>query len=177
MSEPKADCVGLLRRLGAVIYDSLLLLALWLLIGLVFVWVESLLGTALRPLQFGVNLVAAWAFFTWFWVRSGQTLGMQTWNIILTSVNGLRPTRWQATLRYLIALAQWLLLLLGIHLAREYGPLPTILLTAILITGIGVSQMHPQRLMLHDWLSGTRLGRIEKGDGVIKKWSVKKGTE
>lgn len=151
------DRVSLFRRFAAILYDSFLLLAIWLLIGLVFVWIEGFLDTPLRLLQFFLNVLAGWAFFTWFWIRSGQTLGMQTWNIRLRDDSGEAPTPWQTHLRYLTALAQWLLILLGIYLAREYGPFATILVTALLLMSIGLSQWHPQRIMLHDWLSGTRL--------------------
>jgi uncharacterized RDD family membrane protein YckC len=152
--------VGLLRRLGSVVYDGLLVLALWMVLGLGFVLIGNLTGQALIPLQFVVNLMAAWAFFFWFWTHTGQTLGMQTWNIALRDPSGGPVDRWQATLRYLVALAQWLIVLLAVFLAREHGPAAGIAASAGLVFAIGLSQLHPQRLMLHDWLSGTRLIRL-----------------
>jgi uncharacterized RDD family membrane protein YckC len=149
--------VGLLRRLGSMVYDGLLLLAVWMVLGLVFVFLGNLTGRSLLPLQFAVNLVAAWLFLAWFWTRTGQTLGMQTWQIRLRDERGGAVTRWKATLRYLVALAQWLMLLLAIHLAREHGTVVASTVTALVLTGLGASLLHPNRLMLHDWLSGTKL--------------------
>jgi len=149
--------VSLLRRLGSIIYDGLLLLAIWMVLGLVFVLLGNLIGRTLIPLQFAANLVAGWLFLGWFWTRTGQTLGMQTWQIRLRDERGGAVTRWKATLRYLVALAQWLLVLFAIHLAREYGAGVTITVTALALVGLGLSQLHPRRLMLHDWLSGTVL--------------------
>lgn len=149
--------VGLVRRFGAMIYDGLLLLALWMVLGLLFVFLGNLVGRPMIPLQFAVNLLAAWLFLAWFWTRTGQTLGMQTWQIRLRDEAGGPVTVWRATLRYLVALAQWLLLLFVIHLAREYGAAVTIAVTALVLVGLGLSQLHPRRLMLHDWLSGTVL--------------------
>jgi uncharacterized RDD family membrane protein YckC len=151
--------VSLLRRLGAALYDSLLLLAIWMVIALLFLPLGEIAGRTLIPLQFGANLIAAWLFFTWFWTRTGQTLGMQTWNIRLLTDEGAPVNRWRATLRYLVALAQWLTLLLAVHLARQHGAVVTIPATALLLLGIGLTQLHPSRLMLHDWLSRTVLVR------------------
>jgi uncharacterized RDD family membrane protein YckC len=154
--------VGLLRRLGAMVYDALLLLGIWMVLGLLFVLYADATGRTLIPLQFVVNLIAAWAFFTWFWTRTGQTLGMQSWSIQLLDEGGGPVGHWRATLRYLVALAQWLAVLLGIHLARAHGPLAAAAAFALLLTGLGLSQIHPRRIMLHDWLSRTALIRVPR---------------
>jgi uncharacterized RDD family membrane protein YckC len=156
-SPTEQEPVSLLRRLGSMIYDGLLLLAIWMVLGLLFVFLGNLTGRTLIPLQFAANLVAAWLFLVWFWTRTGQTLGMQTWQIRLRDERRGRVTNWKATVRYLVALAQWLLVLFAIHLAREYGAAVTIAVTALALIGLGLSQLHPRRLMLHDWLSGTVL--------------------
>jgi len=150
---------GLTRRLGAVIYDSLLLLALWLVLGLIFLGLSSRLQINLVPVQFVANLVLAWGFFVWFWTHGGQTLGMQTWSLHLVTASGRPVTVWPATVRYLVALAQWLLLLLGVHLARTHGAPAAIAVTALVLLGLGVSLLHPRQQMFHDWLSGTQLQR------------------
>ena len=160
-----SDPVGLPRRLGAMIYDGMLLLAIWMLLGLVFVLIGEATGHTLIRLQFVVNLLAAWLFFAWFWTRTGQTLGMQAWNIQLRDETGGPVNPKQATLRYLVALAQWLVVLLGIYLAREHGAMVTAGATALLLAGLGLSQAHPRRAMLHDWLSGTVLVRVARQAG------------
>lgn len=145
-----------------MIYDGLLVLALWMVLALIFVLINEITGHTLIPVQFVVNLLAAWAFFAWFWTRTGQTLGMQAWNIQLRDESGGWVNPKQATLRYLVALAQWLLVLMGIYLARQHGTLVTIGATALLLAGLGLSQLHPRRAMLHDWLSGTTLVRVSR---------------
>jgi uncharacterized RDD family membrane protein YckC len=85
---------------------------------------------------------------------------MQAWNIQLRAETGHAVNAWQATLRYLVAVAQWLVILMAIWLAREHGPLATAGLTAAALFALGLSQFHPRRWMLHDWLSGTELVRI-----------------
>jgi uncharacterized RDD family membrane protein YckC len=58
-----------------------------------------------RPL-FQVYLAAVAGFyFTWQWVRSGQTLAMKTWRLRLTARDGGPVTVRQAWARYFAALA------------------------------------------------------------------------
>ncbi len=152
--------VGLLRRLGAIAYDGLLLIALWMVLGLLVVILGNTTGIYSPRAHFVLNLLVAWGFFYWFWTRTGQTLGMQAWNIQLRAETGNAVNAWQATLRYLVAVAQWLVILMAIWLARGHGPVVTAGLTAAALFALGLSQFHPRRWMLHDWLSGTELVRI-----------------
>lgn len=102
------------RRLAAIFYDSLLLLAvlfvasaLWLLRS----------GGQITP---GFNpwfslylLMIAFAFFAWFWSHGGQTLGMRTWRIRLQNRNQGPLSLWQLALRFIVALISWLAFGLG----------------------------------------------------------------
>ncbi|QSA97997.1 RDD family protein [Methylococcus sp. EFPC2] len=105
---------GLLVRLGAMLYDALLLL------GLYFVATALLLafrhGEAIRPGQWAYGLYllgVGFVFFGWFWTHGGQTLGMRAWKLRLYTVDG-GPVGWrQAALRYLCALPSLGLLGLG----------------------------------------------------------------
>jgi len=69
---------SLIRRLAAFLYDSLLLIALFMLLRLNN-------GEAIEHLAYKFALLPiAWFFFAWFWSKSGQTLGMQAWRIKMT---------------------------------------------------------------------------------------------
>lgn len=48
-----------------------------------------------------VALLTAMAFFSWFWLKSGQTLGMQAWRIKLVGFDGGKPGARQVCLRCL----------------------------------------------------------------------------
>mgnify|MGYP001592938461 FL=1 len=72
---------GLLRRLGAMLYDALLLLALWFLATVPFIAIEG--GESIEPcsgpLHIGYQLtliVVAYGFFVGFWGHRGRSLGM-----------------------------------------------------------------------------------------------------
>ena len=95
---------SLFRRLTALLYDSLLIVALVLVVNGVLLGFLAKIGAAddhtLQPWQAQMlTLVSVVAFFTLFWIKSGQTLGMQAWRIKLVDFNGDRPSATQALLR------------------------------------------------------------------------------
>ncbi len=105
---------SLVRRLGAIVYDSLLLLALMFFATLPFVAVRGgepvTSGDTVH--QFTLLLVA-YAFFVGFWSRAGRTLGMQSWGLRLETMDGQKPGLARASLRFFSALLSWLPLGLG----------------------------------------------------------------
>lgn len=104
------------RRLFALLYDSLLVLAIWFIsTGILMIifnnffhdWLINDNGVGRPPYWFlhGVLLpmifIEAWLFFAWFWLHGGQTLGMRTWRIEIADYRG-RPLRlWQTLARFL----------------------------------------------------------------------------
>ena len=101
---------GLLRRLAAMLYDSLLVFAVaWTVTAVaVFLRLERVGESAIRAsgkaaasgllLQLAIA-VALVLFFGWFWTRSGQTLGMQAWRLRVQQPDG-SPISWrQAVVR------------------------------------------------------------------------------
>ena len=80
------------RRLGAWLYDTLLIIALWFLVGALVLAVR---GGALPPVNtswYSAMLAAVpWLFFVYFWRRGGQTLGMRAWKLKLVAADGGAP--------------------------------------------------------------------------------------
>lgn len=104
---PSAESAGLFRRLAAMVYDAFLLLALWFLSTAVLVALNG--GEALPPLMAQLILlpfifIVSCTFYSWFWIHSGQTLGMKTWKIRLVSEQGKAVDLKQSLLRILAAL-------------------------------------------------------------------------
>lgn len=104
---------GFARRLGAMIYDSFLVAAIWILMtGLHVMATRHLAG--LPPEQVGAGLVqvvslrllllaSAFAFFAFFWVRGGMTLGMQAWRLRVQTQDGRSITPAQSLIRFSVA--------------------------------------------------------------------------
>jgi len=99
----------LLRRLAAAGYDLLLVIGLW------FVAVFALLPFTGGHAVVGSSpwfrlylFVIPYLFFSWFWRRNGQTLGMRAWRLQLRSEDGTAVTWLQTLLRYVAAWVAWL---------------------------------------------------------------------
>ena len=131
---------GLFRRLAAILYDSLLIISMWLITTLLLVaFIND--GTALQgPLfQFGLYFEAC-LFYSYFWRLRGQTLGMQAWKIKLVSPS-LQTLSWQECF------------------ARLFFAL-----VSVSMLGLGFIWMlfDPDRLTWHDRASGTRVVLLGK---------------
>ena len=131
---------GLFRRLAAILYDSLLIIAMWLITTLLLVvFIND--GAALQgPLfQFGLYFEAC-LFYSYFWRLRGQTLGMQVWKIKLVSPS-LQTLSWQECF------------------ARLFFAL-----VSVSMLGLGFIWMlfDPDRLTWHDRASGTRVVLLRK---------------
>ncbi|MET0089185.1 MAG: RDD family protein [Candidatus Thiodiazotropha sp.] len=127
---------GLFRRLEAIAYDLLLLTAL------IFVTTAAITlpfgnpsGGGLIFFQFIIFEIIPLLFFSGFWVRGGQTLGMRAWRLKVVRLDGTDLSWSDALRRHLSALVSVLLLGLGF--------------LWILID--------PERMAWHDRLSKTRL--------------------
>jgi uncharacterized RDD family membrane protein YckC len=113
---------GLLRRLAAMSYDTLLVFALFFAATGLYQYGAQLLGlgtvsatvstgeviTELEPVASGIVfrlylVLVMLVFFVWFWRNNGQTLGMQVWRLRLDDVEGGRISYGKAILRFAFA--------------------------------------------------------------------------
>ncbi len=111
---PELPVASLWRRLAAMVYDGLLLLAIWFAVGAAAVAIKAnLVGAetirashkaALEgPLVLLPLILVTYLFLGLCWTRSGQTLGMKTWHIRVISDDG-RPLNWlQSAIRLAVA--------------------------------------------------------------------------
>lgn len=112
--QPAVQPCGLIRRLAAIFYDSLLLGAIWM--GATFPVLTFTHGEAIGAgnlVYTAYLLLIGWLFFSWFWTRGGQTLGMRAWRIQVQTASGA-PLDWRrSTRRYLASVLSWLSLGIG----------------------------------------------------------------
>jgi uncharacterized RDD family membrane protein YckC len=93
---------GIGRRLGAMLYDSLLIIAIWM--ATLLVWVVASGGEAVTGWPIQVVLFSQWlGFYLYCWSRQGQTLGMTAWRIKLVSLDGTAPSFLQLLKRAAVA--------------------------------------------------------------------------
>jgi len=144
---PDPERAGLPRRLGALLYDGLLLLAVLMVATALFLPLTG--GEAVDPrrdpllelVYRAVLLLLITGFFGLSWTRRGQTLGMASWRLRLEREDGTLPG-WGDVLRRL----GWALV-------------------SLLPLGLGFLWIafDPQRRAWHDRLSGTRVVVVPKG--------------
>lgn len=100
---------SLARRLAAMLYDALLVVALVAVVNAIALGVvvrvtageQQMLNAHLVQSLTALSIVG---FFSVFWLNGGQTLGMQAWRIKLVDFHGEPPTAGKALLRCLGAL-------------------------------------------------------------------------
>jgi uncharacterized RDD family membrane protein YckC len=139
-TKPPVDKVpaGLLRRLAALMYDSVLLAGPIAVYAGIVVVLRS--GAPVDPNTFwfsaGLATIPA-LFFCWFWTHGGQTLGMVAWRLHLEAPDGGPPDWPRALLRYCAALM------------------------SLLPVGLGFiwALWDSERATWHDRISGTRMVR------------------
>jgi uncharacterized RDD family membrane protein YckC len=102
----KAVNATLLRRLGAMLYDGLLVTAVLMLATVPFVIERG--GETVEPddnyLYQLSMLIVMYLFFVYFWTRGGQTLGMRAWRLRLETDDGRSPSITVASLRFFVAI-------------------------------------------------------------------------
>lgn len=148
----QVEPAGFFVRLAALVYDGLLLIAIYAVVGAVLVAIGTPREAAAQQqlavlpswyryyVLFPAFVLATWLFFGWFWVKSGQTLGMQTWRLKLVRADG-QPLTWRDSLIRCL----WALPSLGLGMA-----------------GYLLMLFSPYREALHDRLSGTLVVRLPK---------------
>ena len=103
--EPTNKKVSLLRIVAATVYDSLLMLGVWFLVGSLALRIKFVFTgevSSLHPVT-GMSLVilSTWLYFAMFWIYGGKTLGMSSWKLRIVSQDGNRITFIQTTIRFL----------------------------------------------------------------------------
>lgn len=94
-----------------MVYDALLVLALWMftLFPIVALANDAVAGPLVRSLLF----LELYGFFVFFWMRRGQTLGMLAWRLELSNDRPGPLTLSQLTLRFIGGLLSFAALGLG----------------------------------------------------------------
>ena len=98
-----------MRRIAAMLYDGLLILALLFMSTIPFIATKG--GEPVEPSENPfyqlVLAIVIYGFFVGFWTRSGRTLGMQSWRLQLETMDGERASLGAATIRFFAALLSW----------------------------------------------------------------------
>jgi uncharacterized RDD family membrane protein YckC len=149
------------RRLAAIPYEGLLLLALMLVAAFPVAGLKGLTLNGFPHLIFQLYLFSvSAAYFIWFWYHGGQTLPMKTWHFKVVDMRG-RPLRaGRALLRFFCSLIIFGPAVVGLVLLFFPDRMrASLVLWAFLpmIAAIWWGRFDPEHQYLHDRLAGTRL--------------------
>lgn len=106
-------------RLAALLYDLLVLIAIWMAAAaLVLLAFRGDVDVARQPPLYhfvlqGVLFVLAALYFIVSWTRGGQTIGMRAWRVSIVDAGGHFPHPGRSLARFLLALGSALLLGVG----------------------------------------------------------------
>jgi len=148
------------RRLLALVYDLLIVVALVMVVGLLCQLAThgTLITTGANvsiPVWYQVlQCVVVAAYFISAWRHGGQTVGMRPWRMRVTTLAGKTPTWRQCAIRALVAGAPLLLLALQPMLGLRVA------LWAVLITWaawFAVALLNRRNRTLHDLASQTEI--------------------
>ena len=105
---------GAIRRIGAMIYDALLVMAVLAVATVPFIpflqrkiLIPSEVGWLIYSLYLSWQLLVIISFFGFFWTRRGQTLGMQVWHLRVEDEQGQLLSWSMALKRILFAAVFW----------------------------------------------------------------------
>lgn len=116
------------RRVGAMVYDVLLLFAVLVVASALTLPFRG--GKGATQFEWGMMLYifsVIFVFFAWFWTHGGQTLGMRAWHIKLERINHTTIDWRTALYRYLLSLPVWLFLFYSLHSHNDRFGTQTIL--------------------------------------------------
>ncbi len=130
------------RRLGSLLYEALVILALGIFLFILPVAIFTGLTQRMPApgLLWFYLFILLGTYFVWCWVRAGQTLAMKTWRLYVVDAHTGQPLRpLQALVRYGMGWICW----------------PTGL---ALLWGL----IDPDRQFLHDRIAGSRIIYVPK---------------
>jgi uncharacterized RDD family membrane protein YckC len=105
---------SLLRRFAILNYDGLLLIAVSMAYGMIYIGISKLVFLVDADRATGTLFQLGWlltlfGFFYYFWTHEGQTTGMRAWRVKIIDANGNTPTTIQCILRFTLAAIGWAL--------------------------------------------------------------------
>lgn len=162
------------RRLAAVCYDCLPVLAL--VIVATFPFIPFAQGRVLIPSEVGVLAYLYWfvqltvtaAFFVYFWTTRGQTVGMLPWRLRLQRPDGSLMTRSEGARRFGLLVLLWAPFFAGYwfvwgHWSRGAGRTVAMAASLLpLVLAYAWIWIDRDGCALHDRWSGTRMVLLPK---------------
>lgn len=163
MPAPPSSAPSILRRVGAMIYEGLLLLALLLTMSFPVAGLKgaALVGVPHAAFQLYLAAVVA-VYFVWCWM-GGQTLPMKTWHFRVVDTRGSPLSAGRSLLRLMAAavfLGPACVGLVLLFFPQRVDPGIAMWMFVPAMATILFARFDADRQFLHDRIAGTRLLEI-----------------
>jgi Predicted membrane protein/domain len=151
------------RRLLALVYDLLIVVAIVMVVGLLCQLATGgqlihTAGKTVVPIWYQLlQALVVMAYFISSWRRGGQTVGMRPWRIRVTRDDGGTISLQQALIRVLVAAAPLVLLMLEPMIGLQ-ATLWTLLI--VWAAWFAVALFDPRRRAVHDFAARTEVRRL-----------------
>ncbi len=160
---------SILRRLSAMLYESLLLLA----VSFPPLLLSAIIATLSGQVNLLVSLIAPFGliffwglYFCYAWQKAGQTLPMKVWRLRLENQQGVLLSRRQIGLRFFWALLFLALIPALVYYLSRLSALPPLLSFGLAILWWllpwGYSHFDSDKQFLYDRLVGSRIVLLPK---------------
>lgn len=115
MNKIETKPATLSRRVGAMLYDGIIVYALMVIASAIVVFATQGIEIAPDSLYFQLYLIGiAYLYFTLSWTYKQQTIGMRAWDLYIHDNAGNPPNLFQSGLRFAYAIPTLLFLGLGL---------------------------------------------------------------
>lgn len=159
-----------IKRILAFVYDLFLIIPLMMLVALI--WLPFNNGVAIEPgnplhpfMIASATILTPILFYTYFWYKGGQTLGMRSWKLRMVNLAGNALSPKQSATRAVLLILSLVLILIGFNTAftLNFTVQAIIPLGLALISLFGMCQTFTQkRISLVDLLTQTRIVQLPK---------------
>jgi uncharacterized RDD family membrane protein YckC len=166
----RAEPAGVFRRLAALLYDLLLVIALAFVVTFAMLPLthgEAILASTqgfVGHLYHALLFAVVFGYFGWCWTRTGQTLGLKAWRLKLETGTAERLGWRGAIERFLLGTGIAVLAITGLWYLRAPGSAlahaGAALLVAPAIANYGWMLADPARRSLLDIAGRTRVVRL-----------------
>ena len=150
---------GPIRRIFALVYDALLILAAIFVAFQPIPLLEDVIQKfPVTQVLTSIYLMTIWFLFLgWFWTHGGQTVGMKAWRIKVLRKDGAEVTWIDATYRFILSNGAFILILMLVGLEVISARVALILGGTIFCLSFLWAVIDRQGRAAHDALSGTQL--------------------
>lgn len=150
-----------IRRIAALPYEGLLILALMLVMSFPIAGLKGATLSGLPHIIFQLYLLAILlTYFTWLWRHGGQTLPMKTWKLRLVTREGA-PLNWTFALRRFVCAALFYgpacAGIMFVFFPNRISPVITMWMFFPMLATLFWAKFDADQQFLHDRWAGTRI--------------------